>query len=253
MIKVNLLPQEAVSRRGAAPAAAGAPGGGGALVALALVGAFVVVALLAVYVFYGNMKSKSGVLAAKKELADVEKDIKRLEGDFLILKQKKQVFENQLEVLNSLDPPDRLLWCEKVNLLPELVPEGVFLTRINVEEQVREVETAESIKRRADWEKASKAKRGPKPVAVKKPVIRQTLTIEGVAYVEGGQSDKRLELFTTFLRNLQEKEPTVPFTKKKKSFMQNFENEVSFDPIVGASLEGREVSKFIIRLRSKPM
>ncbi len=251
MIKVNLLPQEAAPR-GAAAAGAGAPGAS-AIIALILVAAYVLVILVGAGVWYKNDQSRQALLTAQRERDKVKADIASIENSFKEIKRNKELFQNQLGLLNTLDPPSRLLWCEKINLLPQLVPDGVFLTRVKVDEQITEVETPESVSRRRDWEQSKAKNKGAKPTVIKKPVIYQTLILEGVAYIEGGQSDRRLDLVATFLRNFKEKEVVVPHTKKTKSFMENFEGDVLFDPIVGDRIEGREVSKFVFRIRSRPM
>ena len=72
------------------------------------------------------------------------------------------------------------------------------------------------------------------------------------SYVEGGQSERRLEWVSTFLRNLREKEAAIPYTKKSKSFMENFEGEPSWDPITADRIGNREVSKFLFKLKTRP-
>lgn len=252
MIKVNLLPQDvAVAGRGAARPLSG-PVSGGAVVALTLVLAYVLVSIIGFMVVYARIQSDNAVKSAQQEHQAVVDKIATLEKNYKDLKTARALYENQLEVLNALDPKERLLWCEKFNLLPQLVPEGVFLTRIKVDEEVREVETAESLRRQQEWQRAGS--RGARPPVVKKPQIRQTLTLEGVAYIEGGQSDRRLELIIAFLNSLRSKEAIVPHTKNPKSFMENFEGQdVTWDPIIGDTVGGREVSRFVFKLKTKPM
>lgn len=252
MIKVNLLPQEVAVTGRAAARPLGGPVSGGAVVALALVLAYVLVSIVGFLVIYKRIQSDSAVKIAEQKYQKVLDDIAKLEKNFKELKTLRALYENQLEVLNALDPKERLLWCEKFNLLPQLVPEGVFLTRIKVDEEVKEVETAESLRRQQEWQKAGS--RGARPPVVKKPQIRQTLTLEGVAYLEGGQSDRRLELIIAFLNSLRSKEAVVPYTKKAKSFMEIFEGEdVSWDPIIGDRVADREVSRFVFKIKTRPM
>jgi len=254
MIKVNLLPQQegAGGRRKGGRKSGPAPGAGGVAVALSLVLAYMVVIIVGVYVFYGKYQSDQDVKKAQDRQKTVQADIDRLEKEYKDLKTIKALYENQLEVLNALDPPNRLLWCEKLNLVPQLVPEGVFLTRVNVEEDVKEVETADSLRKRREWEQGGR--QGPKPPVVKKPVIKQTLTLEGIIYVEGSQADKkRLQLYIDFFQNLRTKEAMIPFTQKPKAFMEHFEGEEVNEPIVGDTVAGREVSRFTIKLRTRPL
>ncbi len=249
MIKVNLLPQPQARKRGAKAAAA--PAAGGALVTLVLVLAYAVVIGVGFLVFYGKYQSDKALEAARAAKTAVKADIDKLEKEYQDLKTIKALYENQLEVLNALDPPERLLWAEKINLLPQLVPEGIYLTRVLVTEEVKEVETADSLRKKREWEEGGR--RGPRPPTVKKPVIKQTLTLEGVAYVEGTQSDKkRLQVFIDFVNNLKEREAVVPFTQKKKGFMEFFE-DVVYEPFSSDVLAGREVSRFVLKLRTRPL
>lgn len=230
----------------------GAPAGGGAVVALFLVVAYLVVIAVGLYVFNGKYQSDNAVRQAESAKKDAQAKIDKLEKEFTELKTIKALYENQLEVLKALDPPDRLLWCEKLNLLPQLVPEGIYLTRVKVDETVKEVETPDSIRKNREWAQAGR--KGAKPQTVKKPVITQTLTIEGVVYVEGSQADKkRLQLYIDFVQNLRNKEAIIPFTQKPKSFMDFFKGEEVAEPFVGDTIAGREVSRFTIKLRTQAL
>lgn len=249
MIKVNLLPQDAAARKAAGPS--GSSGSGGPAIAGILTIAFIGVFVYGYFVYSTYAASDKARIAAESKYNKLKKDIEAIEGKYQELKASRALYQNQLDVLNALDPPERLLWTEKWNLLPELVPEGIYLTRVLVTEDVREVETSDSVRAKAEWEK--KGKKGPEPVTVKRPVITQTLQVEGISYVEGGESDKRLTAIINFLENIKDKKATIPFTKTQKSFMDRFTPDVTYAPITAENVGGREVSRFNFKIKSMPL
>src|SRR5690606_21172648 len=125
------------------------------------------------------------------------REIEQKEEQFEELQEMERVLRNQIALLETLDPPDRLFWAEKLNLLPLYVPDGVFLTTIEVTESSREVETADSRRLQDEWRRKPARSRGPQPPQEFQTIITQQLELEGVSYVAEGTSDDRLALITT--------------------------------------------------------
>ncbi len=251
MIKLNLLQQEGSARSASGPSMS-APGGGTFLVAGILMAAFVVI------LGYGGMRyiqmdrDNRETATVRGEAQKLDADIKRKEEQFEELRELERVLRNQIALLETLDPPDRLFWAEKLNLLPLYVPDGVFLTTIQVTESSREVETADSRRVQEAWLKKPARSRGPQPPQNFQTIISQQLRLDGVSYVADGTSDDRLALITTFLRDLQTKEVAAPGTGQTTSFFRNFRS-IDYAPIEGVTIAGRECSKFSFTLRARPI
>ena len=178
MIKVNLLPQDVAGGVRSLSRSEGPGLSSGAVTALIMVLVYVGLSIVGFWVVNHKIKSDNELKDAQRKQEGVKKEISLLDKKYKALRNDRALFENQLEVLEALDPKERLLWCEKFNLLPELVPEGIFITRIKVDEEAKEVETMESLRRQKEWEQGGR--KGTKPPSVKKPFIKQTMTIEGV-------------------------------------------------------------------------
>ncbi|MCB2153982.1 hypothetical protein KQI84_03795 [bacterium] len=248
MIRINLLPQEtAADVRGAAKTSETS---GTMVVALILIIAFAVVLGGGGWIYNyrsSELKRTARVKAEAKKVADELKDMKT---QYAEVQDSMTALRNQIAVLKALDPENRLFWARKLNILPMLVPEGVFLTNIRVVEDVKEVETAESRARYAAW---AKKKKGPAPSRVMKPVIKQKLDMEGVSYVENGTSDQRLQLIIDFYRSLENNKVEVPFSGEQVGFMEHFEPNIAFSPFEAAKISNRQCSKFKFTLISQPL
>lgn len=252
MIKINLLPQD-MARGGAATggsSGAASPAGEGGAIALAIM--LLVLAILSGgswYLYSQYNDAKTAHAAAKAENEKVKRELEQLKAEWQEIERDLQVMRNQIAVIETLDPPDRLLWTKKLNLLPMLVPENVFLTEILVTEKVEEKETEESVKAFNEW---NKTKKGPPPVRVKRPIIRQTLSLSGVAYSPNNRSDERLERITEFIRNLQESEAELPFDGKSYRFLEGMLPSINYSDIKQAQAGGREVLSFKFNIEAKP-
>src|SRR5215213_4865067 len=79
---------------------------------------------------------------------------------------------------------------------------AVYITKLNLEEDVQELETPESVARREEWKKqqAKGTAKGVEPKPIKQPVINQAFTIEAIAY--GADSSQRLRQVNSFYENL---------------------------------------------------
>jgi hypothetical protein len=250
MIKINLLQQEGRSR--AVGATMAAPGGGAFLVAGVLVSAFVVILGYGAVRYMVWTQDRNETQDVRSRAAALEREIQQKEEQFEDLREMERVLKGQVALLETLDPPDRMFWAEKLNLLPMYVPDGVFLTQIRVTESSREVETAESRRRQEEWRRRPSRTRGPQPAQEYQTVITQQLVLDGVSYVAEGTSDDRLLLITTFLRDLQNKEVTSPSTGETVRLFDGFRT-IDYSPIEGVTLAGRECSRFSFTLRARPI
>lgn len=249
MIKINLLPQEMAGGR----AGAGAPSGGAgsALVFMILLIVFVLDAAIAGVLFVNWNKAKSEYESVKKQSDAVAKELKETEVLYSETKSSLERMSKLIAVARALDPPDRLLWSRKLNALPLLVPEGVFLTQVQVKQKVSEKETPESLKRRNEWEKSTNKNKGPAPIKEMVPLYQQTLTVDGVAYVQDGTDNQRLQQIVRFQGNLRDGKVKLPFDKETTSFMDGFIPTVIPSPLSGTQLEGRDVTNFKFTINTK--
>ena len=132
-------------------------------------------------------------------------------------------------------------------MLADLVPKGVYLTNINVSEQVSEVETNESIKRRQTW--IQEGKKGPPPPVIKKPIITQTLSVAGITWAD--EQEQRLQLIIR-LHDAMKSYSKRELDGKIHRFMDNFEDLIRIDPTYVDTVAGRTVNRFKLILKTKP-
>lgn len=159
----------------------------------------------------------------------------------------------QEEILNALVPDDPLLWSEKMNMISNAIPSGVYITELTVEESTEMVETEHSKALRKDFElKKAKLKKDetiPEPAVVKKPVIKQTLNIKAVA--TGKDENERFDKMLAFERSL--KGYTLTNNQgKKRQLMDNFISDIAIGTAESTTLDGMPVWAFEFKLISKP-
>jgi len=250
MIKVNLLPQELL---GKGPAKASSSSQGGFLVGLVTVAVLLVVTSLFGYSMISRNNAVEAKRKAEAELKKHDADLKALREEYRKIEEGLAVMQNQKAVLEALDPVDRLLWSKKLNMLPLLVPENLFLTDIVVKETVTEDETPESLKATADW--VAGGRKGVQPPKVKIPVINQSMEITGLAYSPDNKSEERLRRITLFRNNLEKSEVKIPYTGKEERFITGFQRGagIGISPIELTAIEGRDVSKFTFSIPVEPV
>jgi hypothetical protein len=119
-----------------------------------------------------------------------------------------------------------------------------------VTQKVTEVQTEESVKQMNDW---AKTKKGPQPLPVRVPVINSTMILKGLAYVEQGNPNQRLEQINLFNMNLRTKKVKLPFDAEPSSFMDEFSPTIIYAPTSTSTVDERSVSNFTFTLNAKPM
>lgn len=252
MIEINLLPE--TERKGRATAAARKPGaaaGGAGKEGLAVL-AFA--ALMTVAVVAGGLFAHSKVRAAEQQVAAKRQELKKVENEIQKhakearqIRRMREVLNNQWEVLQALDPPDRILWAEKLDMLANLMPPNVFLTDVNVTENLVEVETEASIRNRRRWE--ANQKQGPRPPVIKKPIITYRLILKGLA--TGSDNVEQFDNVLKFHQALVNHE-RVDEKGVKRSFMDGFNPNIEFESVRATLYQGFPVNEFSFRMRTIP-
>ncbi|MFP4381625.1 MAG: PilN domain-containing protein [Candidatus Sumerlaeia bacterium] len=200
MIKINLLPPELQSKKKGASAKA--PKGPTSPKTVQLLIGLVALAFLAAWVLFGYFFAYAKITDAQDRADIVQAKVKKLEksvennlAQYKNEYEQWKVTQEQLEIVNELMPEDRILWSAKLNMLANMVPQDIYLVDIELDENIKLVETEQSKKDRAEYEKRkkevdameegsakTKAKRelGEEPEVRKKPLITQTLTVKAV-------------------------------------------------------------------------
>lgn len=250
MIRINLLPEE-LRGRGRRTIGASRPGvSAGTIAAIA---ALILIDLAAFYaIFHRIQAAKDKTAEMKAELADKTAERDKLMPDYVLLRDLREELIVKEAILKTLDPPDRILWSQKLNMLCYIVHPEVFITNLNLTEDVQMVETEASIKRRQDWEAMATKPAGGPPEPVKVPIITQTLTITGIT--TGDTNREQLDSFREFWTALQSYK-TKDNRGADVGFMDGFaktevpESGLVFDQVVG----GKDVGQFTITLTTVPM
>lgn len=250
MIQINLLPgtENKGKAKGKGPVKEGPSGGAFEGFLILMFGLVVFSAVGAAgYTSWSSVheeKVKFERLDAQKKAVD--KEVSTLSPQAKEIAHMRDVFNSQWEVLQSLDPPNRILWCEKINMLANLIPSDVFLTKLDLTEQVVDVETQASIDARTKWESAGK--KGEKPPVAKRPVISYTLRLTGIATGADNveQFDNVIKFHDALIAN-----ESVDAKGAKHHFMDNFDPNISFETVQANLYEGQPVNQFTFRLQTK--
>lgn len=249
MIQINLLDSsQSKSQRSAAMSVSS--GGGSFLLAIAIVVMIGLNLALAWTALSTIAASRSKLVKVRGELASVQRQIDSKTKQAEEIKTFRDVVTNQMDVLRSLDPPDRILWSQKINMLASLIPSSVFIDDVRINEDVQMVETEASKKAGADWKASTNKKKGPEPKKAYRPVIRYHLTLSGVA--EGEDNIAQFNNVMAFQRALNEHRMVDPAGHAQR-FMDGFQKEIQFHMIKGDEYEGVQVNKFVFELTTLPL
>lgn len=257
MIRINLLPEKEVKRRRLGPA-----GPARQVSPLTILIAGAVVALLGGYYYLGVrrplVQRRADERALVQRLEVLDKEIEQHREGVAELKAARSISESMLEIVWALDPDDRLVWSEKLNDLSDLVPDGVYMTRLTVKESIKKAETFESQRRRKEYrekheaeQKGAKRRAAPlpgEPVPIFYPEITQTLTIQAIAYSES--EPERIRLMSQFYDNLMS--GTNPKNSAKVAFMKGFTGAIDYGAFAPRVVGGRNVAEFSFTLETKP-
>jgi len=247
MIKINLLPPEMAKSKRERVGIAAIPSSATPFVAVILIVAYIIVGAFAYRIINAKRIRDNEVKQLTQEREKLKKEVQDKQVKFRELMELKTLVTNQLEILGALDPPNRLYWSEKMNMLADLVPKGVYLTNITVSEQIAETETEASKQRRATW--VQSGSKGAAPPVIKKPVITQTLNIAGITWSD--DPEQRLQLIIRF-HDAMKNYSYVGHNNQERHFMDNFENLIRIDPTYVDSVSARTINRFRLILRTKP-
>ncbi len=239
---------------GAAP---GSTGGGAssesALVAIVVILALVVNGALGAYIFYSKNSAQASYNVAKAEHDRVKTELEATAVEYEEMQLTIERMTRLISVAESLDPVDRVLWSRKLNQLPLLIPEGVYLTGISVNQDVKRVETPESIQKRNTWTRSKQKNKGPEPEKEFESRITWTMRLDGVAYRDGATAEQRLEQIVRFYRNLENNTVRLPFDKEESSYMEGIAGKIEVSSVTGGTMQGREVSNFNFTMKTDPL
>ena len=128
MIKINLLPDEALKKPTKRRAFTGPKPS--VLIVLILVAAYLGAIAIGGGVFNAWWTAKKELETATEKRDEILKQIEDVKGDFVKLKELEDLLKNQVEILKALDPPGRILWSEKLNMLASMIPPDVYITKM---------------------------------------------------------------------------------------------------------------------------
>ncbi|MCE5228108.1 hypothetical protein LLG95_00745 [bacterium] len=194
-----------------------------------------------------DSSNKYEAVAAKYKKVQGQIDSKMKTADEV--RKFREVVSNQMDVLRTLDPPDRILWSQKINMLASLIPSDVFIDEVRINEDVQMVETEASRKAIETWKKSNDQKKGAQPKQVFRPVLRYHLTLSGLAM--GEDHDAQNNNVMAFQRALNEYQTTDAVGHAHR-FMDGFQQEMQFEVIKGEVYEGVAVNKFVFKLTTVP-
>lgn len=202
MLKINLLPGEPGKAQGPARKKSGGASPAPFYLLLALLYMGAIASGYFVYEMGAEATRKITERTAQRD--KLKKDVARRQAEFEEQNVRSQEIEEKYAVVEALGPQNRIFWSEKVNMIARArLNLAVYVTKIELEEQIDERETPESVTRREEWKNAKEKNpklTTPEPQPVKQPVINQTLVIQAIAY--GNDSSQRLAQIRNFYENL---------------------------------------------------
>ncbi|HBF33179.1 TPA: hypothetical protein DDW35_01320 [Candidatus Sumerlaeota bacterium] len=214
MIKINLLPPELQGKHTKRTSSASGAGGeavpvsGNILIAVAggvLLVSWFLAAYVGIYTSLAKAEQEKEVVRVKYDKQ--KKALEKKSIEYGPKMAKYNLMMNQREILDELKPEKRIFWSEKLNMLSHLVPDGVYITGVQVDEKVNMVETDASKRAREQFAEAKgridksatlsakeKDKKldelGDEPKPIEKPQITQTMIVRAITMLRKDGSDR---------------------------------------------------------------
>jgi hypothetical protein len=248
MIKINLLPSSE-QRKGSGGASSPAASGFKLFMLLIVLG-------LGGVGYYGYLafeREQESMLKAQQAAAKVEKtkaSIKNLKKEYEELAELSERINTRFAIVQALaNPETRLFWSEKINMLAALRMQlAVYITRLELQEDIEDRETPESVARREAWQRDTSPTKGPEPKAQKVPVIKQRLLINAIAY--GTDSPQRLRQIRGFINELRTFKWKRRRSGKEVAFVDNLDPNFEVGDQRTDIVAEVEVSRFSIVIRA---
>jgi hypothetical protein len=250
MIKVNLLPADSGKRASASRRPSGpSPAPFYLLLFLLYIGALGA----GYYVYSAGAESAEKVRQSTKARDDLKAEVQRRQAEFEANNLRSQEIEEKYAVVAALGPENRIFWSEKLNMIAMArLNLAVYITKIELQEQIDERETPESVLRREEWKKEKEKNpklTTPEPQPVKQPIINQTLIINGISY--GTSSEQQLRQITQFsqaLKNLSWTRESGEETSFTERLVSQFAQPTQKADVVA----GVDVMRFDLRIKADP-
>ncbi|MBX7244204.1 MAG: hypothetical protein K1X53_01825 [Candidatus Sumerlaeaceae bacterium] len=243
MIKINLLPSDSGGK-----AATGGPRGSMATPGAALFYGLIATVIVAScayawFAFSATQDAMKRLKAEERRRDDKRKQLVDKEKEFEEFVQRSSDIEEKFAVVQALNPENRLYWSEKINMIAKArLDLAVYVTKLSLTEKIEEKETQESIKRREEWKnRKNKAANETEPKAIKRPIINQSLLVEGIAY--GTDSPSQLRQLVLFNEHL----TSMTWTRqngKTAHFIDNMESEFKPGSMKAVKVGGINVLRF---------
>lgn len=248
MIKINLLPGSEL-KKGGGQKASTPVGSGFNLFAILILVALGGVGFLGYTTYQKEQDSNNAVLTAANKVETARREISRLRKEYEELVELSDRINAQFAIVQALaNPESRLFWSEKVNMLAALrTALAVYITRMELKEEIEDRETPESIARRDAWQRDRSANKGPQPRPVRVPVIKQRLELNVIAY--GTDTPQRLRQIRLFLDALQNFKWSRR-SGKEVAFMDNMNPALEVGNQRVDNVAGVEVTRFSIIIRA---
>ena len=255
MIRINLLPSDGGKRSAASGAGSKRVSSGPSPAPFYLLLALLYAGALTAgwFVYSTGADVKRQVAEASNERDKLKADVQKRQAEFEANNLRSQEIEEKYAVIAALGPENRVFWSEKVNMIAMArLNLAVYVTKIELQEQIDEKETEESVRRREDWKRAKEKDpklATPEPQPVKQPVINQTLKINAIAY--GNDSSQRLTQIRLFMNNL----TTLEWKRQSGEtarFMDRMSPEIVGGDQVTDVVAGVEVVRFTLDVKAEP-
>ncbi len=250
MIKVNLLPTDSGKRASAARRPSGpSPAPFYLLLVLLYAGALAA----GYYVYNSGAESAKKVRDVTKTRDDLKAEVQRRQAEFEANNLRSQEIEEKYAIVEALGPENRIFWSEKINMIARArLNLAVYVTKIELEEQIDERETPESVRRREEWKKEKEKNpklATPEPQPVKQPIINQTLIINGISY--GTSSEQMLRQISQFSQTLKNLHWTRE-SGEQTSFTERLAKQFDQPTQKADRVAGVDVMRFDLKIKAEP-
>lgn len=183
---------------------------------------FIIVLVIFLILMFMQMRRENLVNELRRRESRIEEKVNDIRPEVTLSREEIEDLEYKKNVINVLMGKDRLSWTDNLQMIARVIPNNVFMYRLDLTEQ-----TEQRVRRTGSDQRTE-------------PVINYNLRLEGFAKAE--DMDKELKLIAAFINSL----------RANTLFQRNFHPDIRFSSTEKVAVANEVVSLFVLNLTPQP-
>ncbi len=183
-----------------------------------LLPSFIIVLTIFLVLMFIQAGQERSVSNLRQEERTIERAVEELRPQVALSRSEIEDLEHKEKVIQILMGKERISWTDNLQMLARVIPDQVFMYRLNLTENVDQRAGRTGTQQRTE------------------PVITYNLQLQGFAQAD--DMDKELRLIADFINSL----------RRDSLFQRNFQRDVVFSSTEKVSVANEVVSLFVLNV-----